>query len=287
MRHYRVGLAIVAALVLIALTAPLLTALEGQDATGFHPELVNSALGGLPNGALGGISADHWLGVEPGTGRDIFARIVYGAQVSLGVAIGATVVQVLIGTTVGLAAGMGGRLADGLLTRGIDLMMALPELIFAIALLVIVPAGFPRPLLLAGVIGVFGWGGTARLVRAQTLSLRTRDYVAAARLAGAGRVRVARREILPGVVAPVLTYAALLLPGNIVSEAGLSFLGIGVRPPTPSWGQMLSNASVWFRSDPMYVIIPAAAIFLAVLAFTLLGDGVRKAANPRTTGAAS
>ncbi|MET9019436.1 ABC transporter permease [Actinopolymorpha sp. NPDC004070] len=276
-----VAAVVVGLLVLVALLAPLLAALEGQDPTTFHDGLIDSGRGGVPLGSFGGISADHWLGVEPTTGRDLFARVVYGARVSLGVAIGATVLQVLIGVTVGLAAGVGGRLLDSVLGRFIDLILAFPGLVFSIALLAIVPSSFPRPVLLVVVLGVLGWAGVARIVRGQTLTLREADYVAAARLAGVHPVRVARREILPGLAAPVLTYAALLLPGNVVAEAALSFLGIGVRPPTSSWGQMLSTATTWFRGDPTYVLIPAVLLFVTVLAFTLAGDGLRTALDPR------
>ncbi|GAA2616250.1 ABC transporter permease [Paractinoplanes durhamensis] len=268
-------------MVLVAATAPLLAAAAGQDYTTYHDNLLDSARGGVPLGRFGGISGDHWLGVEPGTGRDLFARVVYGAQVSLGVAIGATILEVLIGLLVGTAAGLGGRWADTILTRLVDLVLALPILVLAISLLAIVPPDWPRPLLLATVIAVLGWGGTARITRGETLTLRTRDYVAAARLSGAGWFRVARREILPGLTAPVLTYAALLLPTNMVVEAGLSFLGVGVRPPTPSWGQMLSSATTWFRADPMYVFIPGGLLFLTLLSFVLVANGLRRALDPR------
>ncbi|NUR28008.1 MAG: ABC transporter permease [Catenulispora sp.] len=275
------GLVIIALMVLVAVFAPVLTALEGQDTTTMHPELVDSATGGTPLGSLGGLGGDHWLGVEPQTGRDLFARLVYGARISLGVALGATALQVLIGVSIGIAAGLGGRLVDSALGRLTDLALAFPSVLFAIGLMAIVPDSVPRPLILAVVIALLGWGGTARLARGQALSLKTRDFVAAAKLSGAPPLRVARREILPGLVTPILTYAALLVPANMISEAGLSFLGVGVRPPTPSWGQMLSQGTTWFRPDVMYVLVPGGALFLTLLAFTLLADGVRRTMDPR------
>nr|WP_161308536.1 ABC transporter permease [Streptomyces sp. SID3212] len=268
-------------LVVLALAAPLLAALEGQDANAYHDSLIDSARGGVPTGSFGGVSADHWLGVEPGTGRDLFVRMLYGARVSLLVALGATVVQLAIGVAVGLAAGLGNRFLDTFLSRVTDVMVALPFLVMGIALTAVVPSEFPRSLLLILIIGLLNWGGTSRIVRAQTLSLKELDFVAAARLGGSGRLRVARRELLPSLAAPVITYASILLPSNIVTEASLSFLGVGVKPPTPSWGQMLSSAQTWFRADPMYVLLPSGVLFVTVLAFTVLGDAVRTALDPR------
>ncbi|MBY8884203.1 ABC transporter permease [Streptomyces sp. PTM05] len=275
------GIVVIALLLLVAVCAPLLTAIEGQDPTTYHDSLLNSAAGGVPVGPFGGISGAHWLGVEPGSGRDLFARLVYGSQVSLLVAVGATLVEVVIGVVVGLAAGLGNKLLDQFLGHTTDVMLALPSLVFAIALMAVVPSGFPRPLLLTLVIGLLGWGGTARVVRAQTLTLKELDYVSAARLGGSSRWRIARRELLPSLAAPVITYAALLLPSNVASEAGLSFLGVGVKPPTSSWGQMLSSATTWFQSDPTYVLLPAAFLFVTTFAFTVVGDAVRTALDPR------
>ncbi|WP_323446908.1 ABC transporter permease [Streptomyces yaizuensis] len=272
---------VLALLVLLALAAPLITALTGQDPHTYHDDLVDSARGGVPVGPLGGVSAEHWLGVEPGTGRDLLARLLHGARISLLVAAGATVVQISIGVAVGLAAGLGSPLLDSLLSRVGDILVALPMLVVGIALTAVVPADFPRPLLLILLIGALGWGGTARIVRAQTLTLKRLDFVAAARLSGHGPWRVARRELLPSLGAPVITYAAVLLPANIVVEASLSFLGVGVKPPTPSWGQMLSSAQTWFRADPMYVLLPAGLLFVTVLSFTVLGEAVRTALDPR------
>ncbi|QJT07126.1 ABC transporter permease [Streptomyces asoensis] len=276
-----VAAVVVALLVLVALAAPLLTAIEGQDPTSYHPSLIDSARGGVPVGQLGGIGGDHWLGVEPQTGRDLFARLVHGARVSLGVALAATVIQVAIGVTLGIAAALGNRWVDQLLSRITDIFVALPLMIMSLALLAIVPASFPRPILVTLVIGLLSWGNVAKVVRAQTLTLKGLDYVSAARLSGWGTWRIARRELLPGLAAPVITYAALLVPQNISVEAALSFLGVGVKPPTPSWGQMLTAADVWYQAAPQYLLLPAGALFVTVLALTVLGDGVRTALDPR------
>ncbi|MFJ6756507.1 ABC transporter permease [Streptomyces sp. NPDC091273] len=272
---------VLALLVLIALAAPLLAQLTGQDPNAYHDDLVDSARGGVPYGSFGGISADHWLGVEPGTGRDLFTRLVHGARISLLVALGATAVQTAVGVAAGLAAALGNRFAGQLIGRFTDVMIALPMLVLGIALTAVVPPDFPRPLLLILIIGLLDWGGVARMVRAQTLALRDLDFVDAARLSGNSTLRIARRELLPSLAAPVITLAAIKVPTAMVAEASLSFLGVGVKPPTPSWGQMLSSAQTWFRADPAYVLLPAGLLFVTVLAFTVLGDAVRTALDPR------
>ncbi|WP_412076814.1 ABC transporter permease [Streptomyces xanthophaeus] len=273
--------AVLALLVVLALAAPLISQLAGQDPAAYHDDLVDSARGGVPIGSFGGISADHWLGVEPGTGRDLFIRLLYGARISLLVAVGATAVQIAVGVAVGLAAALGNRFVSQLIGRFTDVMIALPMLVIGIALTAVVPPDFPRPLLLILIIGLLDWGGTARMVRAQTLALRDLDFVDAARLSGNGTLRIARRELLPSLAAPVITLAAIKVPTAMVAEASLSFLGVGVKPPTPSWGQMLSSAQTWFRADPAYVLLPAGLLFVTVLAFTVLGDAVRTALDPR------
>ncbi|MFF3173395.1 ABC transporter permease [Streptomyces sp. NPDC057900] len=280
-RSALVAAVLVALLVLTALAAPLLAGIEGQNPTTYHPDLVDSATGGVPLGSFGGISAEHWLGVEPLTGRDLFARIVYGARVSLGVALGATLLQVAIGVGVGLAAGLGNRFVDQVFSRITDVMVALPVMVAALGALAVVPAGFPRPVLIALLVGLVGWTHISKVVRAKTLALKSLDHVAAARLSGWGPWQIARRELLPALAAPVITYAVLLFPSNIVVEAALSFLGVGIKPPTPSWGQMLSDADTWYQAAPTYLLIPAGLLFVTVLALTVLGEGVRTALDPR------
>ncbi|MEV8532042.1 ABC transporter permease [Streptomyces sp. NPDC051211] len=276
----KISLAVVTLFLLMAVTAPWLAALGGWSPDQFDKSAVDPYLGGLPIGSLGGISGEHWLGVEPVTGRDLFARVVHGAQVSLLIAFAATAVVVLTGTAAGIAAGYFGGRTDAVLSRLMDLTMSFPSLIFMIAMLS-VAKDVNRILLMTAVIGLFGWPGIARVVRGQTLSLKHREYVDAARVGGSSSWRILTRDILPGVSGPVIAYTTLLIPGMISTEAALSYLGVGVRPPTPSWGQMIAESVAFYETDPMYFVIPSTFLFLAVLAFTLLGDALRDILDPR------
>ncbi|MGK5546997.1 ABC transporter permease [Streptomyces sp. URMC 127] len=280
----KVSLAVVALFLLMAAGAPLLSALAGRSPDAFDKTAVDPYLGGRPLGPLGGISARHWLGVEPITGRDLFARVVHGAQVSLLIALTATAIVVVAGTAAGIAAGYFGGRTDAVLSRLMDLTMSFPSLIFMIAMLS-VARDVNRIVLMTAVIGLFGWPGIARVVRGQTLSLKHREYVDAARLSGAGPWRVLTRAVLPGVAGPVIAYTTLLVPGMIATEAALSYLGVGVRPPTPSWGQMIADSVAFYDTDPMYFVIPSTCLFLTVLAFTLLGDALRDVLDPRSARA--
>lgn len=279
-RGDRLALVAVALLVLIALSAPLLSRLGGWSPTAFDGDAIDPYLGGMPRGPLGGIGAEHWLGVEPATGRDLFARVVHGARVSLLIAFAATSIVVVAGTAAGIAAGYFGGRVDTVLSRLMDLTMSFPSLIFMIAMMS-VAQDVNRVLLMTAVIGAFGWPGIARVVRGEALSLRHREYVEAARVAGSRPWRILTREILPNIAGPVIAYTTLLIPGMISTEAALSFLGVGVRPPASSWGQMIAEAVAYYETDPMYFFLPSAFLFVAVLAFTVLGDALRDILDPQ------
>ncbi len=275
------ALAVVVALVLIALAAPLVAWAVGTSPTEFHSDAVDPALGGLPRGVGGGISARHWLGVEPVSGRDILARVVYGARVSLLIAVLATGMSMVLGTALGLAAGFFGGWTDAFIGRLMDLLMSFPSLIFMIALISAAP-GVNRQLLLVVVLGFFGWPYVGRIVRGQAMVLARGEFVAAARVLGASRRALLVREVLPNLTGPILVVATMSIPSYIATEAGLSFLGVGVVPPTPSWGQMIASAVPWYAADPVYFLIPGAFLFVTVLAFNVLGDAVRDALDPRS-----
>ncbi|MFF0297158.1 ABC transporter permease [Kitasatospora sp. NPDC004614] len=281
------GGVVVLLLVLAAIFAPVLTALFGHPVDEPHPDQINPDLG-LPKGAFGGISGDFLLGVDPVFGRDVFSRVLYGAQISLLVALGAAVLSVCIGVVMGVMAGYFGGWVDAFISRIMDILLAFPQLLFSIALVSVMPTTafglsdkWLRVGILAVVIGFFGWPYIGRIVRGQAMSLREREFVDAARSLGAGRAHILFRELLPNLVAPILVYATLIIPTNILSEAALSFLGAGVRPPTPSWGQMLSDAVRIYQADPTYMVVPGIAIFITVLAFNLFGDGLRDALDPK------
>jgi len=273
-------------LIVVAVIGPFFV----QNPNTYHANLISPTYS-RPNGAFGGISLAHPLGVEPVTGRDMLARVVVGARYSLLIGFLATVLAVVIGVIMGVIAGYFGGWVDSVIARLMDIFLAFPLLVFAIALIGVIPSSAfglsgntLRVALLVFVIGFFAWPYMGRIIRGQTLSLREREFVDAARSLGARRPYIMFRELLPNLMGPILVYATLLIPTNILFEAALDYLGVGLIPPTPSWGQMLSNAVTqqYFQLDPMYMIIPGLAIFITVMAFNLFGDGLRDALDPRS-----
>ncbi|WP_308441104.1 ABC transporter permease [Planosporangium mesophilum] len=271
-------------LILVAIFAPIINKFLGHPVNEYHQDKIDPNLGGIPPvGTWGGISSEFLFGVQPVTGRDLFSQIIYGSQTSLLIALLATLLAVVIGVVVGITAGFYGGWVDSLFSRFMDLILAFPLILFAIALIsVLPPTTGVRIAVMVFIIGGFSWPYIGRIVRGQALSLREREFIEAARSIGAGNFRIIFRELLPNLAAPILVYSTLIIPTNILFEAALSFLGVGVPPPTPSWGRLLSDAVNFYEYDPMYMVIPGMAIFITVLAFNLFGDGLRDALDPKS-----
>ena len=288
LRRDRVAMAggiVIVFLIVVAVVGPHLV----QNPDTYNSNLIDPTFS-RPIGPWGGISLAHPFGVEPVTGRDMLARTVVGAQYSLLIGFLATLLAVVIGVFFGVIAGYFGGWIDTLIARAMDVFLAFPLLVFAIALVGVIPnsawglsGNALRVVLLVFIIGFFSWPYMGRIVRGQVISLREREFVDAARSIGARGPYILARELLPNLVAPILVYSTLLIPTNILFEAGLDYLGVGLIPPTPSWGQALSNAVTngFYYIDPMYMVIPGVAIFITVMAFNLFGDGLRDALDPR------
>lgn len=220
---------------------------------------------------------EHPLGRDD-LGRDILSRLIRGTRVAFIVAFSATFIALTVGVTIGLVSGYFGAWTDTLLSRVVDTLMAFPTLVLLITLAAIVGPSLQTTVI---VIGLTVWASYARIVRADVLSVRERDYVFSARAMGAGTPRIISRHVLPNVLGPVIVLASLQVGGIIILEAALSFLGLGIQKPTPSWGNMLADGRAYIREYPHIAIAPGVMIFLTVLAFNLLGDGLRDALDPR------
>jgi ABC-type dipeptide/oligopeptide/nickel transport system permease subunit len=276
---------------LVAIFASLLNKLLGNSPDQYHSGLTSIDTT-MPYGRFGGMSASHWLGIEPVNGRDILARLIAGSRTSLMISVAAMVLSLTLGLSIGIISGYYRGAVDAVVARVLDVLLAFPTLLFALALLAIFNQS-PSFLGMSGqtlnfavlifVLGFFGFAYLARIVRGQVLSLREKEFVDAARSLGASDWRIITREILPNLMGPVLVWVTLTIPTYILGEAGLSFLGVGVQPPTASWGQMLSIAGNFFQNDPMFLIWPGVALFLTVLSFNLFGDGLRDALDPKST----
>ena len=280
-----VALGFVLLIVLTAIFAPLIVKIAGTP----NPQTTNADLTddfGQPLGPRAG----HPFGVDK-LGRDVFSRTIYGSRVSLEVAFIATALIILIGVSIGLVAGYYRGWLDTLLTRTMDLLLAFPVLVLAIGIGVACSGkdGCAGGLIQPGltvvifVITLTTWPYMARIVRGQVLSLREKEFVEAAQSLGASDKRIIFKEILPNLVAPIIVYGTILIPQNIIYEAALSFLGVGIDPSTPSWGAMISDATTIFRQAWWFMTFPGLALLFTVLAFNLVGDGLQDALNPRTS----
>jgi peptide/nickel transport system permease protein len=257
------GAGIVGFMSIAALLAPLIAP---YDPTALNVDVI-----------LQGPSAAHWLGTDA-LGRDVFSRMLYGARVSLWVGFVAVGLAVGIGLALGLTAGYFGGLTDEVVMRGVDVMLCFPSFFLILAVIAFLEPSLTNIMV---VIGLTSWMGVARLVRAETLTLRGRDFVLASKLAGAGPVRIISRHILPNAAAPVLVAATLGIAGAILTESALSFLGLGVQPPTPSWGNMLMEGKDVMEIAPWLSVFPGLAILITVLGYNLLGESLRDIFDPR------
>ncbi len=272
-RASMISLGVIILVVIIAIFAPVLAAITGH---GVYQQFRTTGLS--PDGQPVGPGGSFLFGTDD-QGRDILVRIAYGARISLIVGVVATVLTVVVAAMVGLAAGYFGKSVDTILARLIDVLLAIPFLLLALALVSVIGPGL---IVVIVVIGFFSWASVARIVRGQVLSIREKEYIEAARALGAGPWRIMVIDILPIVIAPIIVYATLLIPLTIVTEASLSFLGIGIPPPTADWGQMISESSAYYSNGAWwFLLFPSLALLITTLAFNIFGDGVRDAFDPR------
>lgn len=276
LRRDRVAIGSVVVIVIIivaAIAAPAFAAIthHGPDQQFTTTGLTVDGLPTPPSGRF-------WLGTDD-LGRDVLVRIVYGARISLFAGVVASLLSVAFGTVVGMFAGYFGGATDSVLSRTMDVVLSMPFLLFAIALVALVGPGL---WISVAVISFFSWASVGRVTRGQTLSIREKEYIEAARSVGASSLRVIFIDILPNVIAPVIVYTTLLIPASIAFMATLSFLGIGIVPPTPDWGNMIAESLQYYRVAWWFVLFPGLALLITTLAFNMLGDAVRDALDPNT-----
>jgi oligopeptide transport system permease protein len=254
-----VGLFLVGFLIFIAIFANFLAPYAYDDAT--------------PTEALQFPSAKHWMGTDE-VGRDVYSRILYGSRISLAVGLGVMAIALIIGIPLGLAAGLLGGPVDFIIMRLVEVFTAIPALMLALILLAVFGGGVYNVIL---ALGIVAWLDACRLLRAQLLSLRERDFVLAARTIGVSNARIATRHLLPNAIAPLIVAVSIGIPVAIFAEAGLSFLGLGINDPLPSWGKMVGNSMAYVRVYWYLGLFPTLAIAITMLGFTFLGDGLRDA----------
>jgi len=289
-----VAFVIVATYLVLAIASPILDAAGIINPTSSPQDtskLLDVNAGGIPRGAFSGMSWSHLLGVEPSTGRDVLSRLLLGITTSLAIALTGTVIAIGLGAVLGIVSGFVGGFVDTVIGRLIDLTLSFPQTLMLLALSTTavlmltnigVPAGdLANGLYVALVLGLFGWPPIARIIRGQVLSLREREFVEAARLMGAPRRRMYFKEILPNLWAPLLIYFTLTMPAYISAEAALSFLSVGIKPPTPTLGNILTFSIAYSQADFFFFFVPALLIAVIVVSFNLFGDGLRDALDPR------
>ena len=269
-----IALAVIVIMVVLAIAAPAFASLTHHPVNMAYP--VN---GENEDGNPVGPGTNGFLLGTDSTGRDLLVRILYGARISLFVGIVTTLIATVLGVAVGLMAGYFGGIIDTVLARFTDAVLAFPYIVLALALAAVFG---PSLTIIVVMITFFSWAGIARIVRGQTLSIKEKEYIEAARSLGAGPFRIMFFDILPNLLAPVLVIGTLYIPNAVVFEATLSYLGLGVQAPTPSWGNMLSDAQNFYQVAWWYLVFPALALLITTLAFNLLGDGIRDAMDPRT-----
>ena len=279
--------------VVAGILAPILVVFNVLQWNGQHLNLLSVELGGVPKGAWGGTSWGHILGLEPRTGSDLLARMWYGITFSLTIALAATIIAVVIGTILGIVSGFTGGWVDWIIGRIVDLTLSFPQTLMLLALSSTGVALFakifhkgqldnlPNAIYEVLVLGLFGWPSVARLIRGQVLSLREREFVDAARLLGASRRRLYFKEMLPNLWAPVLVQFTLIMPAYVSAEAALSFLGVGIKQPTPTLGNILQDSVNFSGADFAYFFYPALLLAIIVISFNLLGDGMTDALDPK------
>jgi ABC-type dipeptide/oligopeptide/nickel transport system permease subunit len=268
-----VSLAFIILLVVVALAAPVL-----DKWIGYSPEFGDRVHGTTPDGLPIGPSSRHVLGTDR-LGRDILVRTIYGARTSLLVGLSATLLATVVGVVIGMIAGFFGGAVDTFLARVMDVTLSFPYLLFAIALAGVFGASTTLTIL---VIAFFSWAAIGRIVRGQVLAVKEREFIEAARSLGAGSFRTMFVDVLPNLAAPVTVLASLTIPAAIIFESTLSYLGAGTDPRTPSWGNMLSDATEVYTVAPWTLFVPAGALLLTTLAFNIVGDAVRDAIDPRS-----
>lgn len=258
-----IGLAIVIIMAVIALLSPFITPYDPNER--------------MKEVSQKGPSYEHWFGTDI-LGRDIFSRVIYGTRISMLVGVVAVAISLAIGLFLGALSGFFGGVSDAVIMRIADIFFAFPYILGAIVIMTVLGPGVLNVFI---AIGILGWASVARLFRSSILSIKEKEYIEAARALGASNARIILKHILPNSFAPIIVYSTMNVGTAIIVEAALSFLGLGVQPPTPSWGKMLSESMSYINTAPWLMFFPGLAILITVLGFVLLGDGLRDAFDPR------